>query len=560
MKTFTDFNIDIPARATGEIRTTCPTCSAHRRKASDKCLAINIEKETWFCHHCGWSGGLKQEPAKKFTPKTKTFCRPEYKPATKLHEKVIEYFKARKIPEAILEANRIGYGRSWKDKDGIQFPYIKDGQVVNVKHRSHEKDFRQEKEAEKCLYRFDVISKAAGDTLIITEGEIDALSFQTAGFEAVTSIPDGAPSPGTKSYSTKFDFLESAESILGRYRKIILAMDADAAGNTAMVELARRIGPEKCYRVTYPSECKDANDTLMKHGKAALKTIIEAATPYPVSGLFTASDFVADVQARYENRDQRGLGTGFTSLDELYTVKEGRLVVVTGIPGHGKSTLIDNIAILLAQLHGWKTAVFSPENWKVDNHISHLLPKIVGRPFRFNRHSQRMTLSEFHEGMGFINEHFFFIVPDEEVLSVDVILEKARIALFRYGVKCLIIDPWNEVEHLYNGQTEAQYLSLQLTKIRRFARQYGVHVWIIAHPRNLVKNASSGGYTPPTMYEISGGAHWRNKADIGLCVHRPDLDSDVSTIIIQKMRFSEEGKLGTVELKYVRETEQFIDF
>ena len=65
---FSDYGIQIPAGATGEIRTTCPECSPKRQKSTEKCLAVNIDKGTWFCHHCGHSGGLKstegREPEK----------------------------------------------------------------------------------------------------------------------------------------------------------------------------------------------------------------------------------------------------------------------------------------------------------------------------------------------------------------------------------------------------------------------------------------------------------------------------------------------------------------
>ncbi|MFZ7126370.1 MAG: bifunctional DNA primase/helicase [Desulfobacterales bacterium] len=558
MQSFIDYGIEIPAGATGEVRTTCPECSGQRRKSTEPCLAVNITEGVWLCHHCGWSGGVKsvdEKPLKR--ERRKSYKRPTYRPATKLPDEVVKYFQDRKIPESILAANKVGFGQSWEDSGGIQFPYFKDGQVVNVKHRTRDKRFRQEKDAEKCLYRYDDIVKAAGDTLIITEGEIDALSVQAAGFDAVTSIPDGAPSPGSKSYTTKFDFLKSAEGLLAAKRRIVLAMDSDDPGRTAEDELVRRIGAEKCYRVTYPDGCKDSNDVLVKHGAGSLREIIESATPYPVSGLFQAADFATDVQRRFDSGIQRGRLTGYPDLNRIYTVKDGRLTVVTGIPGHGKSTFIDNLCIRLAELQGFKTAVFSPENWQTDNHLSHMLPKVVGKPFRHTKWATRMSQAEMQEGMDFLNDHFFFIVPDEDILSVDVILEKARVAIFRHGVNGLIIDPWNEVEHVYQGQTEAQYLSLQLTKIRRFARQHSIHIWVIAHPRNLVKDKATGTYLVPTMYEISGGAHWRNKADIGLCVHRPDLNNDISEIIVQKMRFSEEGRLGKAQLKYIRDTEQF---
>jgi twinkle protein len=71
---------------------------------------------------------------------------------------------------------------------------------------------------------------------------------------------------------------------------------------------------------------------------------------------------------------------------------------------------------------------------------------------------------------------------------------------------------------------------------------------VVAHPTKLSKNAS-GQYDPPTMYDIAGGAHWRNKADNGICVYR-DFQTNITEIIVQKIRFKEIGKLGSVSLKY----------
>jgi twinkle protein len=59
------------------------------------------------------------------------------------------------------------------------------------------------------------------------------------------------------------------------------------------------------------------------------------------------------------------------------------------------------------------------------------------------------------------------------------------------------------------------------------------------------------------MYEISGGAQWRNKADNGLCLHRPDYIRDETDVIIQKIRFREVGKVGKVTLKYLYDTGEY---
>ena len=554
MKTWADFGIDIPHGATGHIRSTCPECSQHRKKKTNKCLSINVGEGLFFCHHCGWTGCLgggqtKEEIKIHFT-------RPEYR-WTELPEKVVEWFKSRGIPERILAENKIGYGKSWSDRSGIQFPYFKNGTVVNIKHRSGDKRFRQEKDAEKILYRFDAIQEGDfSSPLIITEGEMDALSFQTAGHEQTCSVPDGAPSENTKQFQTKFDFLKSAEEIFAKYDRIVLAVDNDGPGKRLEEELARRIGPERCYRVEYPEGCKDANEVLVHHGKAALHNLVNDARPYPVEGLFTVLDYEQDVLNLYDQGINRGLLSGWKTLDELYSVRPHEWTVVTGIPGSGKSNFLDALCVKLAQLHDFKTLFFSPENWPIQRHIQSLIQKTESRPFARDGYiTERISRGTVKESMRLINKYFFFEKPETGLFTVDEVLAKAAVAVFRFGINGLVIDPWNELDHVYQGMTEAQYLSKSLTKIRQFARKRGIHIWVVAHPRNLVKD-ENGQYKPPTMYEISGGAHWRNKADNGLCVHRPD-NTAHTQVFVQKIRFNEVGKKGTSDLYYVSDTTEY---
>lgn len=531
-------------------RALCPKCSPERKKQHVRCLAVNPTEGIWFCHHCGWKGSIKNTHDSDSI--VEHFERPTYKKST-LPETVLNWFAQRGISVGVLSENAIGYGRSFKDKDGIQFPYVKDGQVVNIKHRSLDKEFRQEKNAEKCLYRLDEISKLKGDTLIITEGEIDALSFCEAKYRMVTSIPDGAPSADAKTFATKFDFLGSAEAILASYDKIILAMDADAPGRLAEKELARRIGAEKCYRVVYPEHCKDANDVLVKFGWEKLREIVFNAKPLPVEGLFSCSDFSKEVECLYDAGYRRGVSTGIPGLDDLYTVKPCEFTVVTGVPSHGKSNFVDAMAVAMVKAHGWKFLFFSPENWPIERHLQSLIEKYTGKPFaKHSATSYRMDKKTLFDSMEALKPNIFFLYPDKGSFPVDSILEKARAAVFRYGINGLVIDPWNELDHQMDNLSEAQYLSRELSKIRQFARRNGVHVWVIAHPRNLQKD-KDGTYKPPTMYEISGGAHWRNKADNGLCLFRPDLNVDRSVVIVQKIRFKEVGRTGELTLKFCRD-------
>lgn len=105
-----------------------------------------------------------------------------------------------------------------------------------------------------------------------------------------------------------------------------------------------------------------------------------------------------------------------------------------------------------------------------------------------------------------------------------------------------------------------EYISQSLTKVRRFARTYGVHVWLVAHPTKLVKD-TKGCYPVPTPYDVSGSAHWRNKADNCLCVWRDVAQSEcrVVDIHVQKIRFQEIGKPGKATLAYDYATGRYLE-
>ncbi|MDY0096388.1 MAG: DnaB-like helicase C-terminal domain-containing protein [Candidatus Vecturithrix sp.] len=551
MASFQDFNIEIPPGHKGEIRTTCPKCSGDRRKTKDKCLSVNSDEGVWHCFHCGYSGSLKEGGGTQYK-------RPEYERPSIVQKKVLEWFVKRGISEKTLLNNGIGYGRSFTDKNGIQFPYYKDGQVVNIKHRTADKQFRQEKDAEKCLYRHDAIKAGKGGTLIICEGEIDALSFVEAGFEYAASIPDGAPSENSKTFHKKFEFLKSAEKIIDQYERVIVATDNDGPGVRAKTELARRIGVERCLQVTYPAGCKDANDVIVKFGKDALIDVVKSAKPFPIDGVISPEDLQSQLCNIYQNGYSQGSKTGWSELDELYTVCPGQMTIVTGIPGSGKSNVVDNLILNLALSEGWRFAVFSPENWPPEIHAHTMIEKLVRKPFLNTYSKDRMSIETAMAALRELNDMVHFIMPNNESLNVDTILDKTKKLIFQYGVKGLVIDPWNEVEHNFGALREDQYISQELTKIRRFSRLNGIHIWVVAHPKNLRK-ADDGTYKPPTMYEISGGAHWRNKADNGICVHRPDFTDDITEVYIQKIRFKWVGRLGKVNLRYIRNCGIYLD-
>lgn len=555
MKTWSEFGIDIRGKTVGEVKTTCPRCSEYRKKKSYPCLNCNLDKGVWHCWHCDWAGTLASGEERRSNPAATplVFRKPVYRQTT-LTPRVLAWFASRGIPERVLARNRISYGPVYmpqveQEVPAIQFPYFRNGEVVNVKYRDGQKHFRMSGGAERLLYGWDDVE---GDTLIICEGEMDKLAIEVAGFTACVSVPDGAPAVTAKNYESKFDFLLSAESLLHPLKRIILAVDNDAPGQKLAEELARRLGPERCYRVTWSSECKDANDVLMSHGAAVLRECIEDAHPWPVSGIVTVDMLRSAIDYIYEHGMQRGLSTGWLSLAQHYTVRPGEMTIVTGIPSHGKSAWVSAMAINLAEAHNWGFAVFSPENNPLERYAATLMEQYTGLRFLSQggmSPQQKVTATEW------LDQHMTFLMPEDESPTVTALLALARIQVYRQGIKGLILDPWNEMEHSRPmGLSETEYISQALSQIRRFARLHGVHVWVVVHPTKLQKAEKgeyAGQYPPPTPYDISGSAHWRNKADNCITIWRNvDANDNRVQVHVQKVRFREVGRPGGIELVY----------
>lgn len=507
----------------GQEKTKCPKCSHQRRKTSDPCLSVNIDDGVWNCHHCGWNGSLGIK--KEYTPPP--IIKPD-PPKTDLPEVVITWFEERGIKEDTLISEGIGYENRW-----IHFPFYKDGEVVNVKSRTADKKFRQSKNSEKCFYRFDHMKGM--ETIIITEGEMDALSLVESGYNNVVSIPDGAIAPNTKGSNVKFSYLISAEEHLMNATTIILAMDNDASGKAMCNELSRRIGREKCYRVNYPDGCKDMNDVLVNHGQDRVVDVVSSAHPYPIDGVVLIEDIEEDAIDLLNKPEHKGLSTGWGDIDPHYRISPSELTVVTGVPNMGKSEWMDALMINMIQDYGWTFGIFSAENFPVKHHLLKLLSKFTKKPFWGDEKIDEDTA---RASMKVLNNHIKFIGTQEDSVSIESIMEQARLLNYRYGLDGLIIDPWNTLEHKFgDGENETNYVSRVLAQLSAFAKMNEIHIWVVAHPRKM-ENGTDRRPVVPTPYDISGSANWFNKSDNAITIHRhKNEDEDYVGVHVHKIRF-----------------------
>ena len=459
---FEDFGIyGIDLNKYGEQRTTCPKCSSTRQNSHKniKCLSVNADKGTWFCHHCGHSGGLyEKQNFRKFEPKP---IKSNYVSPT---EKVFQWFESRKIPKSVVERNKISIEKvflSQLDKEDtcVCFNYFLDEALVNIKYRNPQKVFQQVKGGSKIFYKLNDLNNQTD--AIITEGEIDALSFEVAGFLNAVSVPDGGINPEVKQIQTKLDYLDNCSDYFKNMHRIYLATDSDAPGIRLREELARRLGKSRCWIVRYPNGCKDANDVLVKYGSNKLKECINSAELYPIEGIHYANDRRDELKDLYENGFPNGAKSGYSNLDELITFYGSQLTIITGIPSHGKSNFMDQLMIKLAINHNWRWGIFSPENSTIEIHLLRLIEILVGKPF-LKDYNNRMTFDEVETARDFINDHTYFILPDNEEYRLERILEAASGLVLKHGIKGLILDPWNTLEHQYGSDSETIYTGKEI--------------------------------------------------------------------------------------------------
>jgi len=527
------------------LRVTCPDCRDERKKSTSKDMRLTRQPDgaiLYHCHHCQTNGSV--QPKERYVSAvpniqvvSNALMTPHY-----------DYLKSRGISKETADKMKLFaadkfFGRLNKTSAAIGFPYYRDGALVAVKYRSFpDKDYTQESGGAHDFFGIDHVIK--GKPLIIVEGEIDALTLMEAGVENAVSVPSGAPikvadGKVSPSEDKRFAFVWNAREIIDSAPYVIIATDQDTAGQALAEELARRIGKDKCRLAKF--DMKDLNEVYLDD-PFRIEDILDNATPYPIAGLSTAESYMDRLNDLYAAGTGKGASTGYSSLDNVYTIATAQLSVVTGYPSSGKSNFVDQLMVNLAKNEDWKFAVCSFEN-QPEIHISRLM-EIYTRK-RFFDGKERMTQDEKDHAFKWVNEHFLFIDTNgEEPSTLESILERAKVAVKRMGIRGMVIDPYNYID-LNRESTETEAISNMLSKVQRFVKTHDIHCWFVAHPSKI--NRSGVEQPRPDGMAISGSMAWWAKTDCGITIHRKDNYVEVA---VWKCRYRWVGTQGETTLLY----------
>lgn len=549
MKTIEWNDINLKGKSSGQIKTTCPACTPERRNKSDRCLSVNIAKGVAKCHHCDAisikdSKPLVQDMVYKLPEQT-------WSNYTQMSDGMVKFCEERGIHQSTLKelnvTEEIHYQpQAEKKMNNIVFNYFEGDTLVKKKYRSGGKHFTQTAQTKSIFYN---INSAIGqEEVFIVEGEFDVLAMHQCGFKNTISIPNGA--------NDNDDFWINSEKYMQDVKKFYIATDNDEKGEIVADKIAQRLGRYRCVRVLF--EYKDANGDLLKGGSDQVKESILNGKRYPASGTYTAKDLAGGIYDLYENGLPETLFPKhkcFGRLKEVFSVMRGHLVVSTGIPSHGKSNFTEWYVMNLMRDYNMKASFFSPEHSPMALHQTQFIEKFYGRNFwedTFNR--KRITKEEVKRYVEWANEKLYITAPDDgEFPTWSWLLEKFKEQMFIYGVDIFVIDAFNKLEYDKSNDSELSKIKSVLTKLTMFAQMNNVIIFLVVHPRKMIKKDNDD-YALPTLYDCSGSADFRNQTHDGFTIYRhftandqDGIDVNDVELVVQKVKMKFQGEINALE-------------
>lgn len=440
-----------------------------------------------------WLGIERPTPYRE--PK-KSYARPPKPKCTVPQGRVKDYLReVRCIPSEIMAAYKIG-----EDGDKIVFPFLlPDGQLALAKTRKAEdgaSTIPTARDCEPILFGWQAIPPDAR-VVILTEGEIDALSWAAYGYAAM-SVPFGGGG------GAKQQWIENEYERMDRFERIYIATDMDKPGDEAAEAIADRLGRHRCLRVRMPR--KDANECLVDGiAKEVMDQCIIDAEHLDPEGLRRASDFTAEVVSLFWPAigEKIGYSTPYGKLGDKLLFRSSEMTLWSGDSGAGKSQILSDCIVDWVR-QGSRICLASLEMHPKQT-LKRMCKQVVG--------VDRPTEKAITEALEWL-DNGLLLYEKVGKSGVDSLLDIFSFARAKYGCDQFVIDSLMRLGIAgddYTGQEKAVYRIVDWTLTNR------VHVHLVAHSRKAGQDRS----VPETQdvkgaMEIGANAFniitvWRNR-------------------------------------------------
>lgn len=405
-------------------------------------------------------------------------------------------FEDRLILKSVAEFFKVKVGYDENGQiESHYYPY--DAEEV-YKCRTLPKEFSWVKplngKASDSLFGYELFS-GGGRRVIITEGELDAMSVATASWKKYGKIyPVVAMSSAamTKSLIKHREWLRS-------FGEIILCLDDDEAGKVATTEAIKILGVDKVKVAKLP--LKDPSCVLTQLGhRALLNCIYEAAAHIP-SGIITKEE----IWDRLANKIAGEITPFPPCLQYLNTklegIREHWITLFTSGTGCGKTTMFREIELWLQETTESRIGIIH-----LEEPPEVCAKKLVKLKMNKNMPSYHLTPEEMKESFDEIFKDDRLVLLDHQgALSDGSIMDKLEYMCLS-GCKYILLDHITilvseGIESLIGNAAQDKLMS----DLLKLVNKYPVWIGIISHLRktgNMQKSFESGEL--PSLDDLKG--------------------------------------------------------
>lgn len=537
--------------------TYCPYCNGGDRHGRDKdTFAINIKKGVFNCKRasCGKQGHFvelcrdKDYPLETAKP---TIYRTLKQPTgpVEMRESSIGYLEGRGISKATAQKYDV---TARKDNPKILcFPFFDEtGKLITIKYRNMM--FRKGRDKSKEWFEKDTMPILFGmkqcedfTTLVITEGQLDALSVAEAGIKNAVSVPNGC---------TSFTWITPCAEWISKFSEVVVFGDWEKGKMTLLDTLRERL--DNRIRAVRPQDYlgeKDANDILTKYGPQAIRKAIEKAEEPKIGNVKDLST-VKNVDLNALER----VKTGIRDIDRATGgLVMGQLVILTGERGQGKSTFLSQVICnILDQKdpNGNPYTVFVYSGELTDQFFKRWLDFQLAGPDHIeeitNEYGEKdysigssivESITQWYKGRIYIYDNA--VIPGDDVNMTDLLIRTVEEVIRQYGVRIIAIDNlMTALESIANQNDLYLGQSQFVGKLKKLAMKYNVCIIVVAHPRKSPYVQKKGRELDND--DVSGSADVTNKADIVLTCARDKELNGINHIQILKNRLFGRHRIG----------------
>jgi len=379
-------------------------------------------------------------------------------------------FKTRGIPKDICDYFQVRAGvDSSNEVIEHYYPYGVD-KITGYKIRTLPKDFRVAGSLEGL---FGQRNFNGGKRLVITEGELDAMSVAYASYKKygkvypVVSLPSAS---GTKALLEQRDWVR-------QFDEVVLMLDNDEAGKAALDKACSIIGIDKA-KIAKLKE-KDANDELLKHGTDAIMTAIWDAQSWSPSGILQG-DTLWDRFLERESTESIPYPACMQGVNDLTKgMRYGELDLFTSGTGSGKSTMIKEIVLHLNETTTDKVGMISLEEGPGDT-----VEKFIGMQLKKNLIEEGESLSVEEKKDAFdtiFGDNRIILLDHQGSVSDGSLMDKIE-TMCLMGCKYLILDHLTIATSEVEGDANSA-VDKVMSDLLKIAKKHNVWLGVISHLR-----------------------------------------------------------------------------